>query len=1091
MKKLRSVLSWFHTALIHSLFVPSRPAAVSRSIWPIVISSIKRPARRAWPHISKECREIILPLLTHCNTAPSPILKTFGARIKAATLRVSPNLVLPQPVRSLVNSISVLSRSSDRSFGSKASATSSAAALENLAKNNGSLTTDALAEPLSASSPIVRLARRSLDDRQPPERPAYQARRKVPAWHVVSFFVLAFAICHIPYHVEAQVVTPNLGLVKPEAEPGTWGQDINNNFDKLDNQFPGGQSGHTVQDEGVNLAPRQKLNFTGSGVTAADNPATGATDVSITSGGGAAHTIQDEATPLTQRPNLNFTGGGIACSDNSVQNRTDCTVPTGIVDQSTTYTWTGPHSWRSGNWSLLDSADTSKILKWDLSGFSTSTTRTFSLPNASTRLLGDADFSGVGFMARTGAGTYASRTLQGTTNRVTITPGDGSANPVINLGSLAVQTDQTNTYTAGAKQIFSHSATTAGVNIGPVAGDPSTPANGDVWYNSSTNKFRKRENGSTTDLDTTGGAVAFSAVTAGSNVNALSIGSGGVLNTTGTGTIVANRTSCAAGQYLAFDGTCPAAAASLDQSAAYTWTGANSWRSGSWSLLDTADTSKILKWDVSGITPSTTRTLSVPNANTRLVGDSDFSATGIMVRTGAGTYAGRTLQGTANRVVFTSNPGGVGGDPVINLGSLAVQTDQSNAFSAGDQDFGAAASFTFPKASGATPTLSGRCAYDTTANRLKCGFNGTTVMLSISSEVQALNANLTALSALSGATDAFPMFTGAGTMTTKAIPSCIDSAGQHLNWNGSWTCGTTSTGGLSGATTGNYLIATGATSFGTSGTLKDVAGVANASGGLSVGNVATNKLTYDTSAVTGTKTWTIPNASGTIAPCTTAGGALTDGHIVKLAVAGAVVTCIDGGVAGTGTWTDSSTNTGTNKTIQDALAGGTGNHVWTPLRANWDGGSLTADGTVCADPVKSTIGGGPTGYFVICSHSTSGTFDGQVAIPLTTVGNLSTLKLTLTVNDVDSSSQHFSGTFKAMCRNNGAVVDGTWGATQSVDIVMTSANTNYTATTAALTPNGTCSAGATLFWRFTITNSGGTDDDGDARVVNVAMEQQS
>jgi len=114
-----------------------------------------------------------------------------------------------------------------------------------------------------------------------------------------------------------------------------------------------------------------------------------------------------------------------------------------------------------------------------------------------------------------------------------------------------------------------------------------------------------------------------------------------------------------------------------------------------------------------------------------------------------------------------------------------------------------------------------------------------------------------------------------------------------------------------------------------------------------------------------------------------------------------------------------------------------------------------------------------------------------VAIPLTTVGNLSTLKLTLTVNDVDSSSQHFSGTFKAMCRNNGAVVDGTWGATQSVDIVMTSANTNYTATTAALTPNGTCSAGATLFWRFTITNSGGTDDDGDARVVNVAMEQQS
>jgi len=900
---------------------------------------------------------------------------------------------------------------------------------------------------------------------------------------LLSFFVFLIAVCQFTYPTYAQTTTPNLGLVKPEAEPGTWGQDINNNFDKLDNQFPGGQSGHTVQDEGVNLAPRQKLNFTGSGVTAADNPATGATDVSITSGGGAAHTIQDEATPLTQRPNLNFTGGGIACSDNSVQNRTDCTVPTGIVDQSTTYTWTGPHSWRSGNWSLLDSADTSKILKWDLSGFTTSTTRTFSLPNASTRLLGDADFSGVGFMARTGAGTYASRTLQGTTNRVTITPGDGSANPVINLGSLAVQTDQTNTYTAGAKQIFSHSATTAGVNIGPVAGDPSTPANGDVWYNSSTNKFRKRENGSTTDLDTTGGAVAFSAVTAGSNVNALSIGSGGVLNTTGTGTIVANRTSCGAGQYLAFDGTCPAAAASLDQSAAYTWTGANSWRSGSWSLLDTADTSKILKWDVSGITPSTTRTLSVPNANTRLVGDSDFSATGIMVRTGAGTYAGRTLQGTANRVVFTSNPGGVGGDPVINLGSLAVQTDQSNAFSAGDQDFGAAASFTFPKASGATPTLSGRCAYDTTANRLKCGFNGSTVTLSISSEVQALNANLTALSALSGATDAFPMFTGAGTMTTKAIPSCIDSAGQHLNWNGSWTCGTTSTGGLSGATTGNYLIATGATSFGTSGTLKDVAGVANASGGLSVGDVATNKLTYDTSAVTGTKTWTIPNASGTIAPCTTAGGALTDGHIVKLAVAGAVVTCIDGGVAGTGTWTDSSTSTGTNKTLVATEAGGT-NTLTTGINASFDGGSLTPDGTNCTDPTKQTINGGPTGYYFSCADSNSSTFDGQITL----THSLATITITLTVNDVDSASQHFAGAFKAMCRNNATTVDGTWGAAQTLDITMTSANNNYTGTTAAITPNGTCGAGATLFFRWT-TDATTNTDDGDARVVGVLLKQ--
>ena len=37
------------------------------------------------------------------------------------------------------------------------------------------------------------------------------------------------------------------------------------------------------------------------------------------------------------------------------------------------------------------------------------------------------------------------------------------------------------------KQTFNPDGTTPGLNIGSQAGDPSTPANGDTWYNSSTN----------------------------------------------------------------------------------------------------------------------------------------------------------------------------------------------------------------------------------------------------------------------------------------------------------------------------------------------------------------------------------------------------------------------------------------------------------------------------------------------------------------------------------------------------------------------------------------------------------------------------
>lgn len=47
-----------------------------------------------------------------------------------------------------------------------------------------------------------------------------------------------------------------------------------------------------------------------------------------------------------------------------------------------------------------------------------------------------------------------------------------------------------NTWTAGVKQTFSPNATNAGFNPGSFAGDPSGVVNGDVWYNSNTDKYR-------------------------------------------------------------------------------------------------------------------------------------------------------------------------------------------------------------------------------------------------------------------------------------------------------------------------------------------------------------------------------------------------------------------------------------------------------------------------------------------------------------------------------------------------------------------------------------------------------------------------
>jgi len=58
---------------------------------------------------------------------------------------------------------------------------------------------------------------------------------------------------------------------------------------------------------------------------------TNGTITDLDTGAGAAYyqTVQDETTPLTQRPTINFTGTGVTCADNAGATRTDCTIAGG------------------------------------------------------------------------------------------------------------------------------------------------------------------------------------------------------------------------------------------------------------------------------------------------------------------------------------------------------------------------------------------------------------------------------------------------------------------------------------------------------------------------------------------------------------------------------------------------------------------------------------------------------------------------------------------------------------------------------------------------------------------------------------------
>jgi hypothetical protein len=155
-------------------------------------------------------------------------------------------------------------------------------------------------------------------------------------------------------------------------------------------------------------------------------------------------TIQQNETSLTKRNTLNFTGLGIVAQDNAGSDRTDVTL------------------------------------------------------NSELQAL--SQVSGNGFMVWSGSGLTI-REILGTTDKITVTNGDGIANdPVINIGSDVVDKTLANTYTAGAKQTVLHDATNSGLRIAEAVGNPSSLGNGDIWLNSTDDDLYVRINGTTTGL---------------------------------------------------------------------------------------------------------------------------------------------------------------------------------------------------------------------------------------------------------------------------------------------------------------------------------------------------------------------------------------------------------------------------------------------------------------------------------------------------------------------------------------------------------------------------------------------------------------
>jgi len=154
------------------------------------------------------------------------------------------------------------------------------------------------------------------------------------------------------------------------------------------------------------------------------------------------------------------------------------------------------------------------------------------------------------------------------------------------------------------------------------------------------------------------------------------------------------------------------------------------------------------------------------------------------------------------------------------------------------------------------------------------------------------------------------------------------------------------------------------------------------------------------------------------------------------------------------------------------------------IKVAWDADAIIQDGTNCTDPVTGQINSGPRTRWFTCADSGSSIFEGKVEyLPYA----ITTAAFTLKVNHATTESITFAGDFSAQCRASGTTVNSTWGTAVAADVLITTANQPAAATASGLVPNGTCSAGSTLYWRYVVDAANFSTNAANARVTGVYL----
>ena len=153
----------------------------------------------------------------------------------------------------------------------------------------------------------------------------------------------------------------------------------------------------------------------------------------------------------------------------------------------------------------------------------------------------------------------------------------------------------------------------------------------------------------------------------------------------------------------------------------------------------------------------------------------------------------------------------------------------------------------------------------------------------------------------------------------------------------------------------------------------------------------------------------------------------------------------------------------------------------------WGAGAMNSDGTQCADPAEATINSGPKMWTIICTDNDASIMHGTTTMP--DGWNAGTVTFEVSYIQTAADTNVLNLDIAAQCRNNGTVVNSTYGTKVAIDdAAVVGSSSVDTTTSGAVTANGTCAAGDFLAWQLEVDATGTTTAVATLHFIGVKME---